>query len=701
MLDRVSPQKKERGQDDVSAQILEQAIDAVVSIDAQNIVTFFNAAAEELWGYQRHEVIGQNVKMLVPGEIRANHDTFVNSNRETGVDKIVGKSREIQLFRRDGATVWANLSLSKVRIKNEIHYTAFVKDVSAEREARDTVAQTLEQAIDAVVSIDAQNRVTFFNAAAERLWGISRNEIIGENVKMLVPASIQDRHDALVDANRTTGVDKIVGTSRDVEIERPDKTKVWVNLSLSRVRVGREVHYTAFVKDISKEREARELINQTLEQAIDAVVTIDEKNCITFFNRAAERFWGFERDEVMGKNVKMLVPLEIRDRHDDYVNKNRLMAQDKIVGSSREVPVKRKNGESVWGSLSLSKVKLGDKTIYTAFLKDVTKEVEQRERFKVLSLVADETDNSVVITDANGRIEYVNPGFIRMTGYSRDEALGKKPGDLLQGELTDQRTISKIREKLNSREPFYEEILNYTREGEPYWISLSINPIFGEDGRLERFISVQANITETKAKALEDGIRIQTIDKSNAVVEWLPDYSLTKVSQYLMDGLGDGYRDKLDIRKLLSTEDLAAIVNGIAIHREASLNCGEAEPLILSCTFQAVLDYQGRMSKILMYGSDISEKRRTVIETTEIMDSVLDRIATIAASISDISEQTNLLSLNATIEAARAGDAGRGFAVVASEVRNLAGKSSQSTSEIDSLISETKARVEKLTAALA
>lgn len=236
---------------------LEQALDAVVTIDEKNIVTFFNKAAEILWGYDRSEVVGKNVKMLVPMEHQAHHDRYVNTNRSTGQDKIVGTSRDVEIPRKDGRRIWANLSLSKMNIGGKISYTAFVKDITKEREARETTIQTLEQALDAVVMIDEKNIVTFFNKNAEKLWGYDRSEVVGKNVKMLVPVEHQSRHDGYVNSNRTTGQDKIVGTSRDLEVPRKDGAKVWANLSLSKVNVGGKISYTAFVKDITKEREAR------------------------------------------------------------------------------------------------------------------------------------------------------------------------------------------------------------------------------------------------------------------------------------------------------------------------------------------------------------------------------------------------------------------------------------------------------------
>ena len=175
---------------------------------------------------------------------------------------------------------------------------------------------------------------------------------------------------------------------------------------------------------------------------------------------------------------------------------------DKIVGTSREVKIEGKDGNTLWGRLSLSKVDLNNRTLYTAFIKDVTEEVEQREMQRMLSLVANETDNAVIITDSKGLIEYVNNGFYRLTGWSLDEVRGKKPGSFLQGEETDPRTVDVIRQKLQNREAFYDEILNYKKDGVPYWTSLSINPVF-DNGELVNFIAVQADITRVKQMALD------------------------------------------------------------------------------------------------------------------------------------------------------------------------------------------------------
>ncbi|RQW64468.1 PAS domain S-box protein [Vibrio viridaestus] len=391
-------------------QTLEQALDAVVTIDENNMVTFFNRAAEKLWGYQRSEVLGKNVKMLVPHQIQSNHDHYVNSNRETGVDKIVGTSREVEITRKNGSHVWGSLSLSKVNVGKTIIYTAFVKDVTVERESREIINQTLEQALDAVVTIDENNLVTFFNSAAENMWGYHRSEVVGQNVKMLVPRMFQNNHDEYVNSNRRTGHDKIVGTSREVEIERKDGSIIWGSLSLSKVELANKIIYTAFVKDISVERRSRESINQTLEQALNAVVTIDPHNLVTFFNRAAEELWGYSREEVIGKNVKMLVPHAIQPQHDDLVNSNRRTGQDKIVGTRREVKIERKDGKTLWGSLSLSKIEIDGQIGYTAFVRNVTAEKTARDTTNEAMQALTESSNQIadIVSTINGIAEQTN-----------------------------------------------------------------------------------------------------------------------------------------------------------------------------------------------------------------------------------------------------------------------------------------------------
>lgn len=119
-----------------------------------------------------------------------------------------------------------------------------------------------------------------------------------------------------------------------------------------------------------------------------------------------------------------------------------------------------------------------------------------------LALVARYTDNAVVITDTAGRIEWVNDGFTRITGYTLEEAVGKKPGHLLQGPDTCQETVALMRRAQQQGEGFDVEIINYGKNGRRYWLDIEARPILDASGEVCQFIAIESDITEKKAAEL-------------------------------------------------------------------------------------------------------------------------------------------------------------------------------------------------------
>ncbi|HTE31527.1 MAG TPA: PAS domain S-box protein [Chryseolinea sp.] len=132
-------------------------------------------------------------------------------------------------------------------------------------------------------------------------------------------------------------------------------------------------------------------------------------------------------------------------------------------------------------------------------MQDITKQKEFVEEIEKLSLVASKTSNSVVITDADDHIEWVNEGFVSMTGYTLQEVRGLNPGHFLQGLETDRGTVKRIQEKLQKQESFTEEIVNYSKDDRKYWVRLDISPVFDDKGQLKHYIAIQTDISPQKA----------------------------------------------------------------------------------------------------------------------------------------------------------------------------------------------------------
>jgi PAS domain S-box-containing protein len=141
--------------------------------------------------------------------------------------------------------------------------------------------------------------------------------------------------------------------------------------------------------------------------------------------------------------------------------------------------------------------------------RDIEKEISERQRAeealkksetmaRKLALVASCTDNAVIITDADARIEWVNEGFTRMTGYLSEEVVGRTPGSLLHGPETDPSTVADLEERVQAGDGFQAEIINYDKKGRKYWVALEVQPIRDGSDQITNFIAVERDITDRK-----------------------------------------------------------------------------------------------------------------------------------------------------------------------------------------------------------
>lgn len=112
-----------------------------------------------------------------------------------------------------------------------------------------------------------------------------------------------------------------------------------------------------------------------------------------------------------------------------------------------------------------------------------------------LSMVASRTHNGVVITNAKGCIEWVNDAFTRLTDYKPEEAMGKKPGDLLQGPRTDKRVVAEMTRRLSAGEGFDVELVNYSKSGRAYWVQVEVQPVRNAQGEIQYFVGVETDVT--------------------------------------------------------------------------------------------------------------------------------------------------------------------------------------------------------------
>ena len=254
--------------------------------------------------------------------------------------------------------------------------------------------------------------------------------------------------------------------------------------------------------------ESENRMRRRVELLADVVFETDADGRLVFLNPAWEGMFGLPARDCEGREVVGFLPTDQRDAV-------RALLADRSGTPHRLVTrVDRATGAPVWAVLTTAPISSGG---ILGVLRDITREKEYQDELTKLSVVASNTNNLVVITDAQGLIDWVNPAFESRTGFTLDEVRGRKPGWFLQGPGTDPVAVSRVREAIRDARPITEELLNYTKDGTPYWITLNLTPVVGEGGRLERFISVQADTTERHQH--EEEIQLQKAALEDRVVE--------------------------------------------------------------------------------------------------------------------------------------------------------------------------------------
>ena len=256
--------------------VVETAVDGVILIDAAGTVLMFNPACEKLFGYRAAEVVGQNVKMLMPEPYRSGHDGYLSNYTRTGEAKIIGIGREVQGRRKDGSTFPMDLSVGESREGDASIFVGIIHDLTerkrgeqALRESAARLRAVVDTAVDGVILIDARGTVTAFNPACEKLFGYRAAEVVGQNVKMLMPEPYRSEHDGYLGNYRRTGEAKIIGIGREVQGRRKDGSTFPMDLSVGEATQDGESIFVGIIHDLSERKRTQEQLVQA--QKMEAV----------------------------------------------------------------------------------------------------------------------------------------------------------------------------------------------------------------------------------------------------------------------------------------------------------------------------------------------------------------------------------------------------------------------------------------------
>lgn len=606
-----------------AANALLQAMDrsqAIIEFTMDGTVLTANNNFLDVLGYTLDEIKGKHHSLFVnPAFAQSTeYQNFWSTLRRGGY--LAGEFCRVT---KGGSEIWIQASYNPVydSAGNPCRVVKFATDITAKKLQNADYESKLSaiERSQAVIEFSLDGTILRANDNFLNTLGYDLSEIQGRHHSMFVDSAYRLSPEYKEFWSKLNRGEFLTG-----EFKRICKSnrEVWIHATYNPVfdPSGRVHKVVKFAADITaQKRMAADSQGQMMAiSRSQAVIEFSLDGTILTANENFLAVVGYTLEEIKGKHHSMFVDSSYRhssEYQEFWVKLNRgefLSDEYKRLG---------KNGREVWIQASYNPILNSDGTPLkiVKFATDVTDEVAKRREIALLSLVANKTDNSVIITDINERIEYVNPGFTKMSGYSFEEVKGKKPGEVLQGKMTSAQTKQEIREAVKQGKPLYCEIMNYGKNGETYWVSLAINPIFGKDGKAERYISIQSNVTATKEKALESTTQLQAISRAQAIIEFSLDGTIVTANDNFLDALGyrleevvgkhhsmfveEGYSRTSEYREFWTK------LNRGEFHSDEFLRIGKGgREVWIQASYNPIVDLNGKVSKIVKFATDITKQ---------------------------------------------------------------------------------------------
>ena len=465
--------------------LLEAVPDALVGMDQEGVIRFVNRQTESLFGYDRDQLVGQPIEMVLPEplwQIYVEHqeDYFADPrSRSSGLDL------ELSGLQKDGTELPLNISLSHIDTGDVLLVITAVHDVVKQQKAvraAQLIAAVVEYSNDAIVGSTLEGTITSWNPAAERMYGYSRQEIIGKSGTCLTPQGREKEFFANLDSIKDGKPVKRLETVR----VRKDGAEVPVSLTVAPIRneddeiVGAsEVH-----RDVTEQRRAFEVgqrMTAMVEFSGEAIIGTTLEGIITSWNPAAERLFGFSSKEMIGQPGEDLRPEDRTGEVSEILAKIR--AGDSVVNF--ESVRLRKDGTAFPVVLTVSPIHGADGTVVAvdSIIRDVTEERQAFEAAQRIAAIIEGSDDAIIGRTLDGVVTSWNPAAERMFGYSSKEIIGVSVDILIPTDRLAEAGAVVARIKAGQSVE-HVETTRVRKDGTVFPVSLTVSPIRAEDGAI-------------------------------------------------------------------------------------------------------------------------------------------------------------------------------------------------------------------------
>jgi two-component system CheB/CheR fusion protein len=264
----------------------------------------------------------------------------------------------------------------------------------------------LDAALDCIITMDATGHVLEFNAAAQRVFGFSRDQAVGQELaSLIIPPELRDRHRAGLRRYLETGEGPVLGQRLEVSALRADGSEILVELAITALRVDNQPIFVAYLRDITARNRGEEALRRLaaiIESSDDAIISKDLNGTITSWNAAAERLFGYKPEEIIGKPVTTLIPID--RHHEEPVILGRIRRGERL--DHYETVRRRKDGSMFDISVTVSPLKDESGKVIGAskIARDISDRIRGEQRRTAQYAVANLLAGSWSLSEAGPRI---------------------------------------------------------------------------------------------------------------------------------------------------------------------------------------------------------------------------------------------------------------------------------------------------------
>ena len=262
---------------------MDALVDGLIVTNAKGIIEICNAAAARMFGYPAADVVGHDVRILLPEPDRSLHGNFLQTFLSPNPGQMLPAHNEVHGRRHDGTVFPIELVVNEARAGDEQLLVASIRDAAQRREADHIAtaeaARTLaimNTVLDGLITIDHTGLIETFNPAAARIFGYTAQDVIGRNIRMLMPEPYHSAHDGYLTSYLQTGDAKVIGLGREVHGRRKDGSLFPMDLGVNEMNVIGELKFVGTVRDITERKKSETAMRETIAALSRSNQELDE-----------------------------------------------------------------------------------------------------------------------------------------------------------------------------------------------------------------------------------------------------------------------------------------------------------------------------------------------------------------------------------------------------------------------------------------